>query len=111
MTTCRPAEAVHPKAIATMQELAYDLRQHFLKRLADLPDVEYDVAVVMCDDGSSTLQDKALGPPPASPSAAYPAAGRSPQNRGAAKPSPRPAQRTHFRRFVSICAGVARWIK
>jgi arsenate reductase (thioredoxin) len=47
---CRPAAAVHPKAIAAMRELGYDLRPHKPKGLRDLPDVEYDAAVVMCDD-------------------------------------------------------------
>jgi arsenate reductase len=47
---CRPAAPVHAKAIAAMQEIGYDLRQHFPKGLADIPDIEYDVAVVMCDD-------------------------------------------------------------
>ena len=55
---CRPAEAVHPKAIAAMQELGYDLRQHFPKGLSDLPDVQYDVAVVMCDDGCPGVRAK-----------------------------------------------------
>lgn len=45
---CCPAETVHPKAIAAMHELGYDLRQHFPKSLAELPELEYDVAVVMC---------------------------------------------------------------
>ena len=53
---CRPAEAVHPKAIAAMRELGYDLRRHFPKALSDLPDVEYDVAVVMCDAGCPGLK-------------------------------------------------------
>jgi protein-tyrosine-phosphatase len=55
---CRPAEAIHPKAVAAMQELGYDLRQHFPKGLADLPDVEYDVAVVMCDDDCLDMRAK-----------------------------------------------------
>lgn len=53
---CHPAEAVHPKAVAAMQELGYDLRRHVPKGLADLPDIEYDVAVVMCDDGCPGLR-------------------------------------------------------
>ena len=53
---CCPAGAVHPKAIAAMQELGYDLHQHFPKALTDLPDIEYDVAVVMCDNGCSGLK-------------------------------------------------------
>jgi protein-tyrosine-phosphatase len=48
---CCPAETVHPKAVAAMQELGYDLRQHYPKGIADLPDIEYDVAVMLCDDG------------------------------------------------------------
>jgi arsenate reductase (thioredoxin) len=55
---CRPAGAVHRKAIAAMQELSYDLTTHFPKGLSDLPDVEYDVAVVMCDDGCSGVRAK-----------------------------------------------------
>ena len=55
---CRPAEAIHPKAVAAMKELGYDLRQHFPKGLADLPNVEYDVAVVMCDDGCLGVRAK-----------------------------------------------------
>jgi len=55
---CRPANAVDPKAIAAMHELGYDLRQHFPKGFADLPDIEFDVAIVMCDDGCSGLKAK-----------------------------------------------------
>ena len=53
---CRPAKAVHPKAIVAMQELGYDLRQHAPKGFANLPDIEFDVAVVMCDDGCPGLK-------------------------------------------------------
>ena len=44
---CRPAASVHPKAIAAMRELGYDLTRHRAKALSDLPDVEFDVAVTM----------------------------------------------------------------
>lgn len=48
---CHPAEAVHPKAIAAMQELGYNLQHHVPKGLSEVPDVEYDVAVTMgCDE-------------------------------------------------------------
>jgi arsenate reductase (thioredoxin) len=47
---CWPAQYVHPKAIAAMHEVGYDLHQHLPKGLSEVPDVEYDVAVVMCDD-------------------------------------------------------------
>ena len=44
---CRPAASVHPKAVAAMRELGYDLTRHQPKALSDLPDVEFDVAVTM----------------------------------------------------------------
>jgi arsenate reductase len=43
----RPSGRVHPKAIAAMRELGYDLTRHESKPLADLPDVEFDLAVTM----------------------------------------------------------------
>src|SRR4051812_40812552 len=47
----RPSGTVNPKAIATMRELGYDLERHDSKSLADVPEVEYDVAVTMgCGD-------------------------------------------------------------
>jgi len=55
---CRPAAGVHSKAIAAMHELGYDLRQHFPKGFGDLPDVEFDVVVVMCDDGCPQVKAK-----------------------------------------------------
>ena len=54
----QPAQAVHPKAVAAMQELGYDLRQHVPKRFADLPEIEFDVAIVMCDDCYPGLKAK-----------------------------------------------------
>jgi protein-tyrosine-phosphatase len=47
----RPAECVHPKAVAAMEELEYDLRQHHPKGLSDLPDIDFDVAVTMGCEG------------------------------------------------------------
>lgn len=45
-----PAQAVHAKALTTMEELGYDLHEHSPKGLAELSDIEYDVAVTMgCD--------------------------------------------------------------
>lgn len=47
----RPSGQVNPKAIATMQELGYDLSRHQSKSLAEIPDVEYDYAITMgCGD-------------------------------------------------------------
>lgn len=46
-----PAQVVHPKAIAAMQELGYDLKPHYPKGLAALPEIEFDVVVTMgCGD-------------------------------------------------------------
>jgi protein-tyrosine-phosphatase len=48
---CHPAEAVHPKAIAAMRELGYDMKQHYPKGLSDIPDIEYEVVVTVgCED-------------------------------------------------------------
>lgn len=56
---CHPAECVHPKAIAAMDELGYDLRRHFPKGLSDLPDVEFDVVVTMgCENECLVLKTK-----------------------------------------------------
>jgi len=55
----RPAEAVHPEAVKAMQELGYNLKAHRPKGLAELPDVEYDVAVTMgCGDECPALRAK-----------------------------------------------------
>lgn len=48
---CHPADAVHPKAIAAMRELGYDMAQHHPKGLSAIPAVEFDAVVTMgCDD-------------------------------------------------------------
>ncbi|MEX2027640.1 MAG: arsenate reductase ArsC, partial [Pirellulaceae bacterium] len=53
----RPSGRVHPKAIAAMQELGYDLAAHQSKSIADLPAVEFDVVVTMgCGDDCPTLR-------------------------------------------------------
>lgn len=55
----RPSGVVNPKAIAAMQELGYDLRQHSSKSLADLPDVEFDfVATMGCGDSCPMVKAK-----------------------------------------------------
>jgi len=47
----RPSGAVNGKAIASMQEVGYDLSSHTSKSLTDIPPVEYDVVVTMgCGD-------------------------------------------------------------
>ena len=54
---CRPAASVHPKAVAAMWELGYDLTRHRAKALSDLPDVEFDVAVTMgCGESCPPLR-------------------------------------------------------
>ena len=56
---CHPAECVHPKAIAGMKELGYDMQQHIPKGLSALPDIEFDVAVMMgCEDQRLILKAK-----------------------------------------------------
>lgn len=50
---------VNPKAITSMAELGYDLRQHSSKTLADVPDIEYDFAVTMgCGDACPMVRAK-----------------------------------------------------
>jgi protein-tyrosine-phosphatase len=50
---------VHPKAIAAIQELGYELHQHFSKGLSAVPAVEYDVAVTMsCEDNCHVVKAK-----------------------------------------------------
>ena len=47
----RPSGKVNAKAIGAMKELGYNLAKHDSKSLADLPGVEFDVAVTMgCGD-------------------------------------------------------------
>ena len=53
----RPSGQVNPRAIEAMRELGYDLTQHRSKGLAELPDVEYAVAVTMgCGDECPLLR-------------------------------------------------------
>jgi arsenate reductase len=47
----RPAGRVNERAAAFMNEIGYDLATHRSKSVAELPDVEYDVAITMgCGD-------------------------------------------------------------
>ena len=45
-----PAASIDAKAIAAMKELSYEFDQRTPQSVRDLPDLEYDVAVSMCDD-------------------------------------------------------------
>jgi protein-tyrosine-phosphatase len=46
-----PSGKVNPKAIEAMREIGYDLVKHESKSLADLADIEFDIAVTMgCGD-------------------------------------------------------------
>lgn len=55
----RPSGIVNPKAIASMQELGYDLSKHDSKSLDDIPDVEYDAVVTMgCGDACPFVKAK-----------------------------------------------------
>ena len=55
----RPSGVVHPKAIAAMREIGYDLTRHGSKSLSDIPDVEYDAAITMgCGDACPMVRAK-----------------------------------------------------
>jgi len=55
----RPSGKVNPKAVESIREVGYDLSSHQSKGLADLPDVEFDVAVTMgCGDQCPNLRAK-----------------------------------------------------
>jgi arsenate reductase (thioredoxin) len=43
----RPAQRVHPKAVAAMAEVGYDLGTHRPKGLGEVPIVEFDAVVAM----------------------------------------------------------------
>jgi protein-tyrosine-phosphatase len=47
----RPSGRVNPRAVASMQEIGYDLSVHRSKSLSDFAGIEFDVAVTMgCGD-------------------------------------------------------------
>src|SRR5262249_11388938 len=53
----RPSGRVNPRAIAFMREVGYDLSHHSSKSLAEIPDVDYDVAVTMgCGDAGPLVR-------------------------------------------------------
>jgi len=55
----KPSGQVHPKAIAAMKEIGYDLTGHASKSLSEIPDVEYDVAVTIgCGDECPMVRAK-----------------------------------------------------
>lgn len=55
----RPSGIVNPKAIASMQEIGYDLSAHDSKSLKDIPDIEYDAVVTMgCGDACPWVRAK-----------------------------------------------------
>ena len=55
----KPSGQVHPKAIAFMRELGYDLSRHVSKSLSEVPAVEYDAAVTMgCGDACPNIRAK-----------------------------------------------------
>jgi protein-tyrosine-phosphatase len=55
----RPSGLVNPKAIASMQEIGYDLSKHDSKSLNDIPDIEYDAVVTMgCGDACPWVRAK-----------------------------------------------------
>jgi len=55
----KPSGKVHPRAVAAMKELGYDLTLHTSKSLSEIPDVEFDVAVTMgCGDECPMVRAK-----------------------------------------------------
>lgn len=55
----RPSGKVNPKAIASMQELGYDLSMHTSKALDVILDIEYDLAITMgCGDECPLVRAK-----------------------------------------------------
>ncbi|MCK5640510.1 MAG: arsenate reductase ArsC, partial [Gammaproteobacteria bacterium] len=55
----KPSGIVNPKAIASMQELGYDLSAHGSKSLDEIPDVEYEYAITMgCGDECPMVRAK-----------------------------------------------------
>ena len=53
----RPSGKINPKALESMKELGYDLGKHRSKGLADLPGIDFDVAVTMgCGDACPFLR-------------------------------------------------------
>jgi arsenate reductase len=53
----RPSGQVNPRAVEFMRERGYDLTKHKSKALADIPDVEFEVAVTMgCGDACPLVQ-------------------------------------------------------
>jgi protein-tyrosine-phosphatase len=55
----RPSGRVNPKAVASMRELGYDLSSHQSKSLADLADIDFDIAVTMgCSDECPFIRAK-----------------------------------------------------
>lgn len=55
----RPSGQVNPLAIASMQEIGYDLSRHQSKSLREIPVVEYDAVVTMgCGDECPVVRAK-----------------------------------------------------
>ena len=55
----RPSGKVHPKAIAAMRELGYDMTQHRSKALSEIPNLKYDIVVTMgCGDECPAVHAK-----------------------------------------------------
>lgn len=55
----KPSGRINPKAIASMNELGYDLSAHDSKSLEQIPDVEYEYAVTMgCGDACPMVKAK-----------------------------------------------------
>ena len=55
----RPSGSVNPKAVESMLEVGYDLKQHGSKSLSQIPEIEYDCVVTMgCGDACPSVRAK-----------------------------------------------------
>lgn len=55
----RPSGKVNDKAVATMQEIGYDLTTHSSKSLQQIPDINYDYVITMgCGDECPYVRGK-----------------------------------------------------
>ncbi len=55
----RPSGKVNDKAVATMQDIGYDLTTHSSKSLQQIPDIDYDYVITMgCGDECPYVRGK-----------------------------------------------------
>jgi protein-tyrosine-phosphatase len=53
----RPSGRIHPKVVAAMREVGYDMERHRSKGLSEVPDVEFDAVVTLgCGDACAQVR-------------------------------------------------------